>query len=143
MAGALSDTKANQLLDFMFGAGSNALAPATYYVGLSVANPLNDGSGIVEPDAGAGYTRVAITNNATNFPAAVNRSKSNGVELTFPTATEDWGMVTHYFLATTSSVGSDGSDMVSYSELNVSQNIGTTAPARFAQGTMVIGSPGL
>jgi hypothetical protein len=33
---------------------------------------------------------VAITNNATNFPAAAAGSKSNGTAIAFPTATADW-----------------------------------------------------
>jgi hypothetical protein len=73
--GRLSDADANNMLDSRFGSVAVAI-PATYYVGLSTTTPTNTGTNVTEP-AGGSYARVAVTNNATNFPAAAARSKAS------------------------------------------------------------------
>lgn len=88
----------NKLLDHVFGGGDFA-RPATLYVGLSSTAPADDGTNITEPAVGA-YARVAVTNNATKWPAAAAGSKSNGEGISFPAATADWGAaLTHFFIA--------------------------------------------
>jgi hypothetical protein len=71
--GSFSNYLENELLDHVFGAAAYS-APATLYVGLSTADPTDDDSGLAEP-SGNGYARVAVTNNATNFPAASGGAK--------------------------------------------------------------------
>lgn len=90
-----------------FGAVSTGAVPGTWWVGLSVGTPSNDGSGFVEPSGGA-YARVAVANTVANWPAAVVGSdgitrKSNGTKITFPNPTAAWGQVTHvgFFTAAT------------------------------------------
>lgn len=78
MAGPFSAYLKNAMLDSVFGSGS----PATVYVALTVAG--------VEV-SGSGYTRAAVTNNSTNFPAASGGAKTNGTAITFPTPTGSWG----------------------------------------------------
>lgn len=90
--GYVSDNVANGLLDYLYGAGANGLAPATYYMALSLTTPSNTGANVTEPGTGA-YARVALTNNVTNFPTAANRMKSNGAKISFPSATGTWGTV--------------------------------------------------
>jgi hypothetical protein len=41
----------------------------------------------------AGYARLAVVNNATNFPAAVAGVKTNAVDFEWPVATANWGTV--------------------------------------------------
>ena len=101
--GRLSDADANNMLDSRFGSVAVAI-PATYYVGLSTTLPTNTGTNVTEPSGGL-YARVAVTNNATNFPAAAARSKSNGTVITFPTASASWGTVTHFVLYDASTGG--------------------------------------
>jgi hypothetical protein len=83
----LFTAKDNAVLDWLFGSGS----PSSYDLALSRTQPSSDGSNITEPDTGAGYARASITNNATNFPAAVAGTKTNGTDFSWPTATADWG----------------------------------------------------
>lgn len=87
------------IADSQFGGGVTTWAPATWYLGLSTTTPSNDGAGFTEPVAGA-YARVAITNDATNFPAAFDdggvTKKHNGVKFTFPDPTGNWGVVTYF-----------------------------------------------
>lgn len=93
MTGILSDTDAKNSLDVRFG-GATPNAPATYYAALVTTAPTDSvGTGLVEVSAG-GYARVAITNNAANFPVATGsgtRTKTNGTAIQFPTATAGWG----------------------------------------------------
>lgn len=90
-----SDARERQVLDALFGSGT----PATWYWGLSTTAPNDDGTGFTEP-VGAGYARVAMTNNTTNFPASTTvagRSvKKNGVKVTWPNPTGNWGLLGHY-----------------------------------------------
>ena len=90
MAGFKSDSQSNAVLDFEYGSGT----PATLYCALSTSTPTSSGSGFTEP-VGNGYARVAVTNNATNFPAAASKTKHNGTTITFPAATgAGWGTIT-------------------------------------------------
>lgn len=91
MPGACDDEE-RTLADLRFGSGS----PATWYLGLSTTVPNDDGSNFTEPTIGSlAYARVAITNNATNWPAAStsagNTTKANGAAFTFPNPTGYWG----------------------------------------------------
>lgn len=90
MAGSLSDFLENELLDHVLSAATYT-APATLYVALFTAAPTDAGGGTEV--TGGSYVRLAVTNNATNFPAASGGAKSNGVVFTFVTATANWGTV--------------------------------------------------
>lgn len=97
-----SDARERAILDAMFGSGN----PATWYVGLTKAVPNDDGSGFSEP-VGAGYARVAVTNNVTNWPAATTTAgrtvKKNGAKITWANPTGNWGNILGWgvFLALT------------------------------------------
>lgn len=89
----VSDSLAQEILNALLGGA--ALAPsANLYIGLVTSAPAADGSGYTEV-AGGGYGRVNKTNNATNFPAisGSSRAKTNGTDITFPTATASWGTI--------------------------------------------------
>lgn len=94
------------MADSQFGAGATGSAPATWYIGLSIVVPNDDGTGFVEPSGGA-YARVVVTNNTTNWPAATTTSgvtkKLNGAKITWPNPTALWGPAVAWgaFLAST------------------------------------------
>lgn len=90
-SGSLSDYAENKVLDHIFG-GGDFTRPATLHLALFTTVPNDAGSGGVEVSA-AGYARVAVTNNSTNFPAASGGIKSNGTAINFATATTSWGNV--------------------------------------------------
>ncbi|AEA27928.1 hypothetical protein Psed_5801 [Pseudonocardia dioxanivorans CB1190] len=89
--------------DTRLGSGT----PATWYLGMSLTVSNADGSGFTEPGSGVNYGRVAISNNTTNWPAAVliaNRVlKRNGAKFTFANPTGSWGLLVEWglFLALT------------------------------------------
>lgn len=87
---AFSDYLENKVLDHLLGAVAYT-APATVYFALYSAAPSDTGGGTEV--GGGGYTRVAVTNNATNWPAAASGTKRNASTITFPEATATWGTI--------------------------------------------------
>lgn len=128
--GSLANYAENKALDHVFG-GPDFTRPATLYLGLSTTLINDDGTGITEP-VGGGYARLAITNNATNFPAAVNGAKSNGVEFRFAVANGDWGLCTHWFF----SDGDPGGNIIGHGELSVHKLVRAGDTPRFAVGEL-------
>jgi hypothetical protein len=102
------DVQERAIADSQFGGGVTTWAPATWYVALSTTTPNDDGTGFTEPVGGA-YARVAVTNNATNWPAATTSSgvttKANGTVIQFTNPTGTWGVITYWGLFTASSGG--------------------------------------
>ena len=96
---ALSDYLEKALLDHLLGttAYTPVATTSSLYLALFTSDPLE--SGVVGEVSGGSYARVAILNNATNFPPCAvtsNPIKSNGAVITFPKATAAWGTVTHW-----------------------------------------------
>lgn len=108
MAGSKSADLEQKLLDFVLG-GTSYTPPGTIYVALSTAafDTSATGSALDEVTGGA-YARVALTNNPTNFPGASGSNpatKTTGVDVTFPTATADWGTVFSAYLVSAATDG--------------------------------------
>ncbi len=101
MPGFFTDYVNNKVLDLVLG-GVAFTAPAIY-AGLSTTNAIK--SGVVNEPSGNGYARVAVTNNLTNFPAALTGSKANGTVIQFPTLTGTWGTITTLFFVDAASNG--------------------------------------
>jgi hypothetical protein len=89
MAGK-SDDLENKILDHIYG-GPDYTRLGTVHVALFTAAPSDSGGGTEV--SGGSYARVAVTNNATNFPAASGGAKSNGTAITFPAPTANWGVI--------------------------------------------------
>jgi hypothetical protein len=83
----------NKILDASFGNVALSM-PATWYVGLSLADPGNSGSGVVEPLVSGSYARVAVTNNKSNFSNSLNGVVTNLGNIAFPESGSAWGTVT-------------------------------------------------
>jgi hypothetical protein len=138
-----SDVRERLVADMLFGAGVITIstityAPATWYLGMSTSTPNDDGTGFTEP-VGAGYARVAITNNATNFPPATTvggvTTKRNGTKFTFPTPTGLWGLLGHYGLFTVSTGGTP--DFFNQLDTPITVQSGNT-PVEFDVGLLAI-----
>jgi hypothetical protein len=131
MAGSFSDFTENELLDHLLSAATYT-PPANVHVALFTAAPTDAGGG-TEVTGGA-YARVQVTNNATNFPAAVAGSKSNGTVITFPTATANWGTVVAFALFDAATAG----NMLIWADLTTSKAINNGDTARFDAGTLTV-----
>lgn len=71
-------------------------APVALEIGLSTADPLDDGSGLVEPPAVNGYARVPVTFGAPVSTLGNGTSVFNTAAVSFPTVTgANWPAVTH------------------------------------------------
>lgn len=130
--GSFSNYLENELLDHVFGASAYS-APATLYVGLSTADPLDDGSGIAEP-VGGSYARKDVTNNKTNWTVASSGALSNAVAITFVQATARWGVITHFFVSDALS----GGNMLGHGTLTASKTIDNGDTLSFLIGDLDI-----
>lgn len=134
--GGLHDWGENHVLDRLFGSGT----PAVWYLGLLTATPTDadTGSTVVEPTSSQwqGYARVAVTNNATNWPAAVAGSKQNGAAFTFPEAggASTGCTVTRWALFTAAT----GGDCFCDFPLTNSRSVVAGVAPQFAAGTLVV-----
>jgi hypothetical protein len=127
--GGFSDYWENKILDHIFGKGSYT-AP-TIYVGLSTADPTDNGSGLAEP-SGNGYVRTQTP--ASDWNAASNGSMDNSSDITFTQATGSWGTITHFALFDAASAG----NMLAHGALSQSKTIGNSDTARFQAGDLDI-----
>lgn len=87
-----SNYEKNRAVNARYGGGTYT-KPATIYVALFTSAPSASGGGTEV--SGGSYARVAVTNDATNFPDAVAGVKSNANPIAFPHATDAWGVITH------------------------------------------------
>jgi len=127
--GSMSNYLENKVLDHIFGKSS--YTPPTIYVGLSTADPLDDGSGLAEPSGGS-YARVETA--ASDWSAASDGTISNAGEIAFPQATGDWGTITHFALFDAATSG----NMLYHGSLTTSKNPTSGDTASFAAGDLTI-----
>ena len=131
MAGSKSDFLENEVLDHVLGNAAYS-APATVYAALFTSSPSDAGGG-TEVATGS-YARVAITNNATNWPAAAGGSKSNGTAITFPTATANWGTI----VAVGIFDASTGGNLLFWATLTNSRTVFTSDVLTFPAGSFIV-----
>ena len=130
MAGAATDYLENKILDHILGKVAYT-APTTIYVGL--ANAVAEDGTITGEPSGYNYSRVQVTNNTTNFPAASGGSKSNGADIVFNEASGSWGTINYVFLADTD-VG--GGHVLLYAQLTNPKTIGSGDTVKFEAGDL-------
>jgi hypothetical protein len=138
----VSKVTANRNLDEDYGSGT----PATLYACLTTSAPdLAAGGGngtIVQPTSVeyVGYAEVAITNDATHWPAAVAGVKTLGVAFNFPPAgagSIDNTPLTHLVFRT-ASTGSGGGRIVDSLPLPAGTVVTSAVAQFFLAGSIVI-----
>lgn len=127
--GSYSDYLENALLDHLLGKA--AFAQPTVHVGLSTADPGEDGSGLAEP-AGGSYARVATA--AADWSAAAAGQSSNANDLSFPAATAPWGVCAYFFLADAAAAG----NILAYGALNAARDVQTGDAPYFPAGDLAV-----
>jgi hypothetical protein len=124
-----------ELLDHVLGNAAYT-APATLYVALHTADPGEAGAQNTNEATGTSYARVAVTNNATNFPAASGGSKSNGTAINFPTpGSGGWGTVTHWSIG---DAASGAGNILFSGALTLSKTINAGDTVSFAAGALTV-----
>ncbi len=126
--GSLSNYLELELLDHVLKTTSYTV-PTNIYVALSTADPTEGGGSIAEP-SGNGYARTVCNTWAT----AASRTTSNGIAVTFPTASGSWGTITHYALFDASTAG----NMLAYGSLTTSNSVVNGNVVTFAIGEIDI-----
>lgn len=126
---ALSAYLENKINDHVLG-GSDYTRPATVYFALYTAAPSESGGGTEVSNSGTGYSRKAVTNNSTNFPASSSGTKSNGTAISFDSATSSWGTIVAFGVFDAST----GGNLLYFGSLTTSRAIATGDTARFAAG---------
>lgn len=125
--GSFSDYCENEILDHVFGKGD--YAPPTIYVGLSAADPTDNGTGLSEPN-GNGYTRVETTE--TDWNVAAGGLLDNANVITFGPATGNWGTLTHFALFDAAS----GGHLLVHGTLSYPKTVECGDLVRFAGGEL-------
>lgn len=128
--GSKSDYLENKVLDHVLG-GGDFTRPATAYIALFTVTPSDSGGGTEV--TGGSYARVAVTNNATNFPAASGGTKSNGTDIVFTTATADWGTVVAFGIFDAAS----GGNLLYWGAVSPNKAVPNGSIAKFLTGSMV------
>ena len=127
--GGFSDYWENKILNHIFGKGS--YTPPIIYVGLSTADPSDDGSGLAEPSGNA-YARAQTS--ASDWNAASSGSLDNTGNITFTQATGNWETITYFALFDAATAG----NMLTYGALSEPKTIGESDTARFEAGDLEI-----
>lgn len=123
---SLTNHGENLLLNWLLTANA-AVRPTSWFIGLSTADPTEDGSGLAEP-ADPAYDRLAVAFTVTDDTA------ENSGTLEFAEATVSWGSITHYALFDAAS----GGNMIAHGSLTVAKNISAGDVARFIPGSIVM-----
>jgi hypothetical protein len=127
--GSFANHWENEILDHLFGKGS--YASPTIYVGLSTADPGDDGAALSEP-SGNGYARVQTA--PTDWNSASAGSLDNAGLVGFNEATGPWGTLTHFALFDAAS----GGNMLAHGSLTQTKAIGSGDTARFTAGDLTV-----
>jgi hypothetical protein len=116
-----------EILDHVFG-GAAYTAPATLYLSLHTANPDEDGSGAEVSTSGTAYARQTVA-----FTTSGNTT-SNTSAVEYPTATANFGTVTHVGVYDASTAG----NLLCYAALTSSKTIETGDVFRVPAGDLDI-----
>jgi hypothetical protein len=127
----------NAILDHVWSDTSFNM-PATIYLGLAI-NVAANGNITGEPAAVNNYARVAITQNAAIFPAAVAGSKTapNAATWTFNQANNSWGTVNVFFFSDTSTIAANVNTLA-WGQLTVNKTIGSGDTPYFAANDVTL-----
>lgn len=122
---SFSDYLETKVLDHVFG-GTSYTAPTTLYVALFTAAPSDSGGGTEV--SGGGYARQTIAFTTSGD------TTSNNAAIEFPTATANYGSVTHVGIFDASSAG----NLMAHAALTSAKNIETGDVFRIPSGDLDI-----
>lgn len=123
LGGDISTYLGNALLDHILG-GPDYTPPASVHFALFVSG--------VEV-SGNGYSRKSVTNDSTNFPAAVGGVKTLAVAQEFnATPSGSWGTIDEVRIYDASA----GGNVLWSKAVTVPRAVGVNAPARFSAGSL-------
>ena len=127
---ALSDYLENHIIDSLFR-NTTFVRPANIYLALFTAAPSDAGGGTEV--TGGSYARVAVPTGASSgWDASSGGATANTSVVTFPTATANWGTITHVGLFDAST----GGNLLFHGALAASKTINAGDIFRFNAGDL-------
>lgn len=126
--GSFADYLEDKILDHIVGKTSYTMP--SVWVGLSTADPLDDGSGLAEP--GSNYARKSTSGG--DWDASSGGAIANAGSITFVEATGNWGTISHFALFDAAS----GGNMLAHGSLSVSKPVDVGDTPYFAAGELDI-----
>jgi hypothetical protein len=126
--GSFSDYVENKILNYVFN--FLPFTFATGYVALSSGDPGEAGTNLLEV-VGGSYARPLATGIWTS---STTGAIMNSAAIVFPTATANWGNITHFALFDHVTTG----NMLGYGTLGTSKNVTTNDVVQFATGALTI-----
>jgi hypothetical protein len=125
---AASDYLENEVLDHILGNGAYT-APTDIYVGLWTADDGLESGTVTSEVSGGSYARQTMT-----FDAATGGSADSAATVTFPTATANWGTITHVALMDASS----GGNVLFHGSVTTSKTIESGDTFQISAGNLTI-----
>ena len=125
MAG-FSDYYENKVIDHMLR-NQAFTPPSTVYVGLFTVAPTDAGGGTEV--SGGSYARQAVT-----LAAASAGATQNSADITFPTATADWGTIVAAGLFDAASAG----NLLAWNNLTASKTVNNGDTFKISAGSLTI-----
>lgn len=143
--GGLINTLEAEVFQWYLGLGSGAVATfggatTSNFFGLTTAQPNEAGTSPAEYASGGNYARVQLTETTIWASAPSNSTLTNSVGVTFPQASANWGLMTHFIIDDASTVASNHRF---YGSLTSSVNVYTGDIVKFKTGQITITSSGL
>ena len=123
---AISDFLENELIDHVLRNAAYT-SPVTVYLALFTDDPTDADTGTEV--SGGSYARQSVA-----FDAPTNGTTQNSATITFPTATADWGLITHAGIYDAVSVG----NLLFHAKLALSQQVLNTETFSEATGQLVV-----
>jgi hypothetical protein len=125
---AASDYLENEVLDHILGNGAYT-APTDIYVGLWTADDGLESGTVTSEVSGGSYARQTMT-----FDAAAAGSADSAATVTFPTATANWGTITHVALMDAST----GGNVLFHGSVTTSKTIESGDTFQISAGNLTI-----
>ena len=124
----LSNYLGNKILDLVLG-GVALVPPDNVELALFTEMPTAAGGG-TEVTGGA-YAPVVIANTLTNFPAAADKQKTNGTDLSFPAPSGSWTEITGMVIR-----DADTGDLLMFAEFVAPFSAPVGYPLEFPAGSL-------
>lgn len=138
MPTSITDYGADTLASAIAGLGS---MPASYWVALCTQAPDTGYDGVVlatiEPSGGS-YARQQVLADSTHWALQDTGVVSTLLELAFPVASADWGIITHWALCTAATNG----EVFGYGEFDVARRVVSGASFSIPAGGITVGVAG-
>jgi len=130
--GSLSDYIEKAILDHVFNT-TIYTPPVNIYVGLFTTSPDDTGGGVEV--SGGNYARTVVNTWSAAITNVDGKAEiSNGVSITFPTATADWGAIAAIGIFDDYLAG----NLIAHSNVTIPKTIYDGDTASFAVGSIVV-----